>query len=287
MFLSWRGILLTTGVCLFVIVLLGLGLSLSTRAPVLNEEVVTLEEDEVLVAVEEEVTTFALKTLSEVRTAGFSEAGREILSYQYGTGENCIFLFAAIHGSERGGKDLLTKLGEEIDANRDLIDPSNKLVLLPLANPDGYYDREDKLNANGVNLNRNFATSKWSSNGEDETFSGEEAFSEKESQMIRDLSLSCNPVAMISFHAKGGLVSPELNDKSKTLANWYSWQTGYQYYADWDFEGTATKWFAELTGNAAITVELTSYDGSDWKMNRRTLVNLISQDVNLLLTDEL
>jgi len=81
---------------------------------------------------------------------------------------------------------------------------------------------------------------------------------------------------MISFHSHGDLVSPEAGDASVGLAKWYAEKTGYVYFEDWDYPGTATKWFVETTNKPAITVEISQDLQSDWEINKGALLELIS-----------
>jgi murein tripeptide amidase MpaA len=143
---------------------------------------------------------------------GQSETGREITGYEIGSGQECILMFGGIHGSERGTVELMEKLVDEIAAQPELVPSDKKLIVIPLANPDGYFDREDKLNANGVNLNRNFATEDWViQEGDADTYAGLEPFSEIESRVLRDVANTCDPTMMIAFHSQGALVSPVMN----------------------------------------------------------------------------
>ena len=215
----------------------------------------------------------------EKKIFGYSENGREISGYEIGTGKNVLLLFAGMHGREKGGKDLLDKLAEEVSSTLNLIHATNKLIILPLMNPDGYYGLEDKVNANGVNLNRNFNTSQWVQYEGDDTFAGPKPFSESESRIIKELVEKFQPRIMISFHSQGHLVSPEAGDLSIKLAKWYADKTGYHYFDEWDYGGTATRWFQEITGNPAITVELTNHIESDWEINKTALLELISTQI--------
>lgn len=208
---------------------------------------------------------------------GYSEKGRAIIGYEIGSGENCLLVFGAIHGSERGTVDVLNSLIEEIKANPKIVSKTKKIIIIPLVNPDGYYDREDKLDANGVNVDLNFATSDWKQYGLGGDYAGPEPFSEKESQIIKQVVEKYKPSIMISFHAYGALVSPEPNDDSINLAKWYAEVTGYEYYNGFEnYPGTSTKWFIESGGRAAIVVETSGKLRGEWEINKKPLLELIS-----------
>ena len=211
---------------------------------------------------------------------GYSEKGRPVSGYEIGKGSDVVLLFAAIHGDEIGTADLLKKLAEKIKIFPGLAAKTKKIIIIPILNPDGYYDRTDKLNANEVNLNINFSTAGWREYGLEGTFAGQEPFSEKESQIIRQIVLEYKPMAMISYHSRGAAVSPEAGEASAALAGWYGKETGYGYYSDenWDYPGTATKWFVETTGKPALTVEISKQLQDDWEVNRGALIKIISSD---------
>lgn len=214
----------------------------------------------------------------EKKTFGYSVKGRPIEGYEIGNGSNVILLLASTHGDEMGTADLLNRFVEEIKANPGVISKTKRLIVIPIVNPDGYYDRTDKLNASEVNLNLNFTTSDWKEYGPEGTYAGPQPFSEIESQIIKQVVEQYNPIVMISYHASGALVSPESDGASTKWGYWYAAKTGYEYYDVWDFPGTATKWFSETYAKPAITVELTKYLESDWEINKGALLELISSD---------
>lgn len=207
---------------------------------------------------------------------GMSMSGRPILGYTFGTGSECLFVFGGIHGNEKGTVTLLEKFRDTLADQPNLVAPNKRVLIIPLVNPDGYLTRTDKLNVRGVNLNRNFPTASWiQTEGRVNTFAGIEPFSELESQVVRSAVQRCQPTMMLSFHSQGALVSPEAGTESQALGKWYAEQTGYEYFDEWDFAGTATGWFEAITGKPAITIELTSHTDSDWKINKPALLKLI------------
>ncbi len=230
-----------------------------------------------------ETTTTTTKGFVEKKTFGYAETGRAIEGFDIGNGEDVLLFFGSIHGNEMGTADLLNRLVETVSSNTNLVNSSKRIVVIPILNPDGYYDRVDKLNSNGVNLNLNFATSDWQQYGPDSgDYAGSQPFSEAESRVLKRIVEEYKPNVMISFHSQGYLVNPEYGHQpSIDLAKWYSEKTGYTYFNDesWDYPGTATKWFMETTGNAAITVELTSHSESDWDINKNALIELISTEI--------
>lgn len=219
------------------------------------------------------------KVVFEKIVLGKSVHGRDIYGYLYGQGSETILLFGGIHGgTERSSAELMDKLITEISNGVVAVGSGKRVIIIPRVNPDGYYERNDKLNANGANLNLNFDTVGWKDHGGDNnTFAGTYPFSEPESQVLRDTIIKYNPSKVISFHSKGSLVNPENYAFSKDFARWYASQTiyGYYYSTAWDYPGTATRWFCEKFEKPAITVELTSHSSIDWNINKGSLANLL------------
>ncbi len=209
---------------------------------------------------------------------GYSTKGRSIYGYEIGRGKETVFLFGAIHGDEKNTADLLNKFVEEVRANPESISDSKKLVVIPIVNPDGYYERSDNLNVNGVNLNRNFDAKEWKPYEQEGVSAGSKPFSEDESIALKQTVERYRPEVMIAFHSQGGLVSPEENESSIALAKWYEKKTGYSYYDEWTYVGTATLWFWETFQKPSITVELTDHVENDWELNKEALWALVSSE---------
>lgn len=218
------------------------------------------------------------KVIIEKKVFGYSEKGKEVGGYVFGSGGNAILMIGSIHGNEMGTTDLLNKLIEEIKLTPILVPESKKIIIIPIVNPDGYYDRTDNLNANKVNLNLNFDTTSWAKYGPEGNFAGNGPFSEKESQVIRDVVGQYKPSVMLSFHSSGALISPEAGEASENLAKWFSQKTGYDYFDGWDYPGTATRWFVETANNPAITIEISKDLQSDWERNNKALLDFIAAD---------
>ena len=108
------------------------------------------------------------------------------------------------------------------DYNRDprvkaFVD-TTELWVVPVVNPDGYqhtwksdrYWRKNRRDKHGVDLNRNFSVAfggKGSSASKrSEIYRGEHAFSEPETQALRDLVQRVRPELHVDFHAYGQLL---------------------------------------------------------------------------------
>lgn len=74
---------------------------------------------------------------------------------------DCILFFGGVHGDELPTVYLMFKLAHYIQDHPDVV--KNKcIVIAPLVNPDGYLvSSPTRVNASGVDLNRNFPTKRW------------------------------------------------------------------------------------------------------------------------------
>ena len=220
----------------------------------------------------------------EEKIFGQSTDGKPITGFVIGTGTDTTLMFGSIHGNEMGTADLLNTFVKYVKSNPSSIGANERILVIPILNPDGYYDRTDKLNANEVNLNLNFGTSDWAMYGSEGQYAGPEAWSEAESRVLRDVVLKYLPNRMIAYHSNGSLTNPEFSDASAELAWWYGVRSGYTYYADpaWDYSGTATKWFEETYKKAAITIELNDHYMNDWSQNKAPMLELLGGTGGLL-----
>lgn len=133
---------------------------------------------------------------AEETVLGQSVGGRPIVARTHGPEEakETLLVIASIHGSEPAGTPLVEKLEAWLAEN-----PAEweglRVVVIPVANPDGYAKRE-RYNAHGVDLNRNFPAD----NRTDHTTHGETPLSEPESRALMRALQTYNPSRVVSLH---------------------------------------------------------------------------------------
>ena len=130
----------------------------------------------------------------QYRIVGTSVQRLPILSFVLGQGSDVTFILAAIHGNEAAGVSLVRRLGKYLQQQSHLME-GRRVVFLAVANPDGMAHRS-RLNANGVDLNRNFP----SANRVNERQSGATPLSEPEARVIKQLIEQYSPDRIISLH---------------------------------------------------------------------------------------
>jgi len=128
------------------------------------------------------------------RIVGASIQRRLIMCLVFGQGPDVTFIMATIHGNEPAGTPLVRRLAEYLQQRPHLLN-GRTVVLLPVANPDGMA-HNSRFNANGVDLNRNFATANRLSSGR----FGHTALSEPEARAIDRLIRQYAPDRIVSIH---------------------------------------------------------------------------------------
>ena len=141
-----------------------------------------------------------------------------------------------------------------------------------------------RLNAHGVDLNRNFdcnwkSSAKWQS----KTVSGGSAvFSEPESQAIKAYVEGSYPVAVVAWYSSaGGVYSSSCNSgvsaETKTITNLFADASGYPAYQSFDVyetTGDMVNWMAKKN-IPAISVLLTNHTDTEWTKNQKGIESLL------------
>ncbi|MEO1495648.1 MAG: DUF2817 domain-containing protein [Planctomycetota bacterium] len=136
-------------------------------------------------------------TLDETINVGRSVDGRTIEARVWSLAEGvdeCVLILASIHGSEPAGTPLVGRF-EAWLAEQDAATLPATIVIVPIANPDGYARRE-RFNSNGVDLNRNFPAG----NRTEKAKHGEAALSEPESAALMRVLTRFAPSRVLSLH---------------------------------------------------------------------------------------
>ena len=131
--------------------------------------------------------------------SGQSVGNREIAAYiSEKKDEHYLYLMAGVHGDEVEGVYVLKQLFEWIKATDSLTYP---MIVIPIVNVDGYAV-QTRVNANGVDLNRNLATNDWSEKVTQPQYNtGSGPMSEPENVFLEGLFNKFPPKFIYSFHS--------------------------------------------------------------------------------------
>ena len=205
-------------------------------------------------------------------TVGETVENRDIIIFKIGNPEGCrVLIDGTMHGSESMGGELLYFYAEWLLTSDDPLAESilarAYTLLIPALNVDEY--NNVRKNANGVDLNRNFATN-WeyagSTNPDSENYRGPAPLSEPESQTTINVFQTYSPHFYVNLHMWAGpyyagshygnrTYYSLLVDKIDSLSRERG-VTPYPYYGEFGGAGMAIS-DAARAGVTSFLIELT------------------------------
>lgn len=131
---------------------------------------------------------------------GYSVRHRPIMEQQFGLGSNRTLILGGMHGDEPTGSAVVEHLIQTLAAIPRLLD-GIEVVLVPKVNPDGLA-RNTRVNADGVDINRNFPTRDWRPHAIRPRYApGPKPASEPETRIVMRLIAQVRPCRIITIHA--------------------------------------------------------------------------------------
>ena len=226
-------------------------------------------------------------------TYGHSVQGKPLQVYRIGNGPVVRALVGGIHGGyEENTTRLVNEFLSYLTAMPDMLLPQITLYMFPLANPDGAAAGTDRvlgrLNANGVDLNRNwdYLWQSVATHGTQPVSAGTAPFSEPETATLRDFILNHNIQAVIFYHSAMSEVYPgagKNTSKTVELALLMAEHTGYRYAPEGIpgqiTTGDAINWLT-MQGITAVEVELSTHTELDWEQNLDALLAFLNWDLD-------
>lgn len=217
---------------------------------------------------------------------GYSEQKREIPLYRFGGGPQIIVFTAGTHGNE-GNTTVTAYYLIELLKRGELTVPAGKTVyIIPEVNPDGLAVKT-RVNANNVDINRNFATREWrpSYNYYGRIISaGKHPFSEVESRVLRDFFFQLAPLRLnmvvVTLHSRGTTIIEASEDYfNLRLADFLRLHSPYDLIIEYEADGALEDWLAEEFRIAAATVEFFTKENPDNEECRGILQALLDTDI--------
>ena len=290
---------ITIGIIIIVVIIAGVGFyfyfqdSGNDLDQSQYQEVITDETESDQAENKDQIIEDKTKTI-----IGTSVEGREIIAYHYGTGSTEVVLIGGIHGGYSWNTSLLAyDLMDYLNNSPEIIPAKVKVTVIPVLNPDGLnkvvgkdgrFTKADvsssevvrvsgRFNTNNVDLNRNFdcdwqSSAKWQNK---EVSGGVSAFSEPESQTLRNYIEKANPAGVVVWYsAAGGVYSSNCHSgvlpETQELTQVFATASGYKAYKEFNFyeiTGDAVNWLAKQK-IPAISVLLTTHQDIEAEKNR-------------------
>jgi hypothetical protein len=235
-------------------------------------------------------TLFVLPYGQKPVVVGYSVLKRPIEIYTFGQGEKQRMIVAGIHGGyEWNTIALADQMITYINDHPEVVPSDVTLFILRDLNPDG--DARDhglggRVNDHGVDLNRNFPvnwSATWDRTGcfdQAPTTSGTGPASEPETRLIINFLSNHRVQALISYHSAALGIFPggsPWDGSSTRLAEQIATVSTYPYppiQTGCVYAGTLAD-YAVSKGIAAVELELTDHEKTDFTMNLRVLKVLL------------
>lgn len=138
-------------------------------------------------------------------TFGKSVKGHDLTAIIYGSGKKRVLVFGGIHGDEQNTSVVARSLA--VHLNADTLPQNLTVIIVPDLNPDGLL-AATRVNANGVDINRNFPSKTWNADyTEPRHYPGIKPSSEPETRAILALLERYPPHLVVTLHAALGCVN--------------------------------------------------------------------------------
>jgi len=153
-----------------------------------------------LIAIQQFTTPLPSPLRAIRRTIGLSREGLPIEVFDLGSGRDATLVLAGVNGDEPTGTFVVDQLVGYLETHRELV-KDRKVIFVPRVNPDGL-KKGTRVNANGVDINRNFPTRDWAPSSIAPRFNpGPSPGSEPETKALLSILNSTKPCKIISVHA--------------------------------------------------------------------------------------
>ncbi|MDB6133859.1 MAG: murein peptide amidase [Verrucomicrobiales bacterium] len=192
----------------------------------------------------------SVKPLMTIETIGASVEGRPLLCHFFGEGTRTVFVMASIHGSEGAGTPIAERLMRWLTEHPQPW-AGCRVMVMPVANPDGLA-MEQRFNARGVDLNRNFPAD----NRQEKERYGPAPLSEPESQALAALIQRTMPDLIIAIHQPLACVDYDGPPPAEAWANRMAKACGLKVEKLGARPGSLGAWFGETLHRPIITLEL-------------------------------
>lgn len=215
--------------------------------------------------------------------SGTTVEGHEIKAFKTDVkSDKYLYLLAGTHGDEVEGVYVLKELFDWLKEEHSLQDLP--IIVLPILNIDGYRV-QTRVNAQGVDLNRNYPTENWTSVAKKEKYNpGSEPLSEPENKFLAKLFEKFTPSMILTFHSWKPMLN--YNGDIKDVSDYISSYNGYECVPDVGYPtpGSLGNFVPEKYNGSVLTYECPVLaDGKSlkeiWEENEEGLKNFIQSDL--------
>lgn len=214
--------------------------------------------------------------------SGTSHEGSPIHAYRCSNKQKkFIYLMAGVHGDEVEGVYVLNEIFEYLKNDESIDLP---FIVIPILNIDGLRSAT-RVNAKGVDLNRNLPAKSWSSDFKESKYNpGSAALSEPESVYLEKLFKKFPPKLIISFHSWKPIVN--YNGNCLNIAQFISDRNKYIIADDIGYStpGSLGDYAPEAYDSPVITFECPVLEGDlslkdIWEENKSAFIDLLHSDL--------
>ena len=202
-------------------------------------------------------------------TFGRSVQGRPLVAYEFGSSGPLTIIFGAFHGDEGASSKLATAFVQYLQKHPEQYAGCH-VVVVPRTNPDGLA-HGTRVNARGVDINRNFPTADWRAKPARARYNpGPRPESEPETRAVMALISEYGPDRIVTIHQPAS--QNNYDGPAAEIARAMARQNHYPVTPQWDAPtpGSFGTYYGKERGLPVVTLELG--DGMDWEANRRALL---------------
>lgn len=203
---------------------------------------------------------------------GESRHGRAISAFTIGTGDDRIVLVGGLHaGPEAESSDIVQALFNHFGQAIGALPAGTEIVFLPRTNPDAYA-AGSRLNALGVDLNRNWPAENWSAlatHGDTPVSGGLKPLSEPETAALYAFLVEHAPDLVLSYHGYAALIEDNGVGAASALAPAYAESADYEHIDEWPYYVITGQFIDAMAeaGIAAADIELAQDDPAAFERN--------------------
>jgi protein MpaA len=223
-----------------------------------------------------------------------------LLFTQFGNSRDCVLFLGGVHGDELATVYVLFKFAHYIQDHPALF-KDKCIVIAPLVNPDGFFSNPpQRVNANGVDINRNFPTRDWhaealrrpekNNHKNKRYYPGIKPGSEQETQLQIALIKRFKPQKILSVHSPLGFY--DFDGPSSDLGSFEHWlgkisqETRYPLKKYGYFPGSLGNYAGHERNIFTLTLELASSEPNKGRGFFQQFQMAILQFINLRMIAE-